>query len=126
MKKRLKKVTIITSVLLILGICYYFFVKYTGIRIPCIFYTYTNLLCPGCGITRMFMAIGSFDFKLAFAYNPIIFSLLPLFIYLGIKIMIRYIKTGSMKLSTYENIILIIICIIMILFGIYRNLEALL
>lgn len=44
--------------------------------IGCPFRLLTSIPCPGCGMTRAFIALASLDIKQAFSYNP--FSL-PLF-----------------------------------------------
>lgn len=60
-------IILISFVSLLLGI---------NITIPCIFNKITNLYCPGCGLTRMFMSIIKLDFYQAFRYNPLVFILL--------------------------------------------------
>ena len=122
MEKRLKKVLISISTLLLIGLCYYFFVEITNIRIPCLFYTFTNYMCPGCGITRMFMALGKLDFKSAFHYNGAILILLPLFMTIVFSYTIRYIKTGNKTITKLENYLLIMICMILLVYNLFRNL----
>lgn len=65
---------------LALGAAYFIFVKLTGLGIPCIVRVMSGgrILCPGCGISRMFLKLSSFDILGAFRCNPAIFSLLPL------------------------------------------------
>ena len=43
-----------------------------GIEIPtlCAMRRYTSIPCPGCGLTRAFVSIGSGDFRNAWSYNP--------------------------------------------------------
>ena len=38
----------------------------------------TGLNCPGCGITRMFVALFHGDIYQAFRYNPLVFIELPI------------------------------------------------
>ena len=64
------------------GILYYF----SGISIAayfpsisfCPFHAITGFNCPGCGMTRAFLAIGQLKFKEAFALNPFAFPLFTL------------------------------------------------
>lgn len=42
----------------------------------CALYSTTGLWCPGCGTTRMFLALRNFDFWRAFCMNPLVFLLL--------------------------------------------------
>jgi hypothetical protein len=45
---------------------------------PCLFYTFTGLHCPGCGITRALHALVHFDLVRALAMNPLVVVALPL------------------------------------------------
>lgn len=44
----------------------------------CPFRALTNLPCPGCGMTRAFLALGRLDFAGAWARNPLSFPLAAL------------------------------------------------
>ena len=70
MRKRLLR---IYGWCLALGTVYLVWLLLTGIRIPCPFYELTGLPCPGCGTTRMFLALFRLDLPAAFAYNPPMF-----------------------------------------------------
>ena len=43
------------------GIAYYFFMKITGLSIPCLIRRVSGLKCPTCGITHMFQDLFRFD-----------------------------------------------------------------
>ena len=91
------------------------------ISIPCPFHFITGLYCPGCGITRMIKSILKLDFYQAFRYNQLLFILLPFFIIIIIDLFISIIIK---KKSIYKKIpeyVWIIIVIILIIFGIIRN-----
>lgn len=60
---------------IVIGLLYMGWIELTGKAIPCFYYKTTGLYCPGCGISRMFIALFRFDVKAAFAYNPVCFSL---------------------------------------------------
>lgn len=43
----------------------------TGTGIPCYYYSRFGRPCPGCGLSRMFLALFRLDFAAAFGYNPV-------------------------------------------------------
>ena len=119
MKKRIKKVIFIISILTICLFGYYFLNKYFKFSIPCLFNKLTGYLCPGCGITRSLFSIIEGKFKQAFHYNALIFILLfPFGLYTILNI-IKYIK-GDPYLKV-PPVIVNTLLIITILFGIIRN-----
>lgn len=48
---------------------------FTGLWLPCFYNMSTGLVCPTCGISRMFLAVFRLDIAGAFAYNPVMFIL---------------------------------------------------
>lgn len=48
--------------------------------LPCFFHKITGVPCPGCGMTKAFLSLGSFQFKEAFSYNPFSFFLMSFLI----------------------------------------------
>lgn len=121
MKKRLKSVLTVFLSFLTAGLCYALLVIYFDIKIPCMFNSLTGLLCPGCGITRMCVFILKGDFYNAFYSNRLVFILIPLFIYFILIFSIRYIKYGSYKIKPFEKIVILFVIILLVLFGIIRN-----
>ena len=111
----MKKI-VVSILILVLFICYFYISKYTGFAIPCIFHELTGFYCPGCGITRMFFSILKCDFYQAFRYNPLVFILLICFIVYKL-INLKY----RIKLPKYTSYILLVV---VILYGILRNLDA--
>lgn len=107
------------SCLVIAGLSYYLFVKATGISIPCIFYTITDLQCPGCGITTMCIALMKGDLQTARNANGFLFYTLPFFILL---IIWRAIATNKGRSVTFCDSLLLGYLISLISFGVYRNL----
>lgn len=93
----------------------------TGTGIPCLIRKLTNLYCPGCGITRMFISLFSLNFYQAFRYNPLMFTYLILYIiYTLINHICVHLKKSKIPLNNGVYITLIIIAIA---FGILRNLP---
>lgn len=92
-----------------------------NIYIPCLFNKITGLYCPGCGITRMIIAIKNMNFYQAFRYNPLMFILMPFFIIYYITYYTYWIKNKRLKIN---NKIWYTLLIIIVLYGIIRNLPA--
>ena len=121
MKKRLLKTIILSVSLITAGCAYAFLNSRFGFSIPCLFNKITGLQCPGCGVTRMCISILKFDLKSAFDYNPVIFCFIPAGLYLFFNGLYRYIKYGINKIPKSENIMMIIMTVILVIFGILRN-----
>lgn len=92
---------------------------FVGYPIPCLFHKITGLYCPGCGTTRMIICILKFDFYNAFRNNQVCF------IYLVISLIYLILRAlFNIKLSKKSiNYICVIAIIILIIFGILRNLP---
>ncbi len=114
------KIKIILSLIVIL-LCASFFFLYTKINIfiPCLFHQITGLYCPGCGITRCLVSIIKLDFIQAFRYNMLVFILMPLFIFIGIKKYYCWIL--NKQCIIFSNRFYVFLVVITILFGILRN-----
>jgi len=123
-KKRLKQWISLFSVVVFLGVLYLFSVHFTTFRIPCPFYLLTGLYCPGCGISRMCIALFHLDFVSAFQNN----ALVMLFLLPGgamfLRSSIRYVREGKIVYSIPEKVLLIVGLALTVLFWIFRNLEA--
>ncbi len=122
MKDRLKRTIKNTIAILCLGIFLYILYD-LHIRIPCAFKTLTHLNCPSCGVSRMCVSISHGDIKSAFYYNQVLIFLTPLIALYYIFYQIRYIRTGQRKISKLENNTMILIIVILIIYGIVRNLP---
>ena len=89
--------------------------------IPCLFHEITGLYCPGCGVTRMIISILKLDLYQAFRYNPLLFILFPVFIILFINYIYCLIKIKTPLYKKVNNSVWILLIIILILYGIIRN-----
>lgn len=123
-RARVKKVSVWIIAVILIGCLYSFLYHQHVIQIPCIFNKITGLYCPGCGVTRMCLAIGQLDFKRAFYSNCMIFCTLPLGMGIGLRRLIAYVRTGEINHSKSETALLWGIVIGLILFGILRNIPA--
>ena len=121
MRNRIRKLLTRCTIVLLVGLLYYLFVVITDIKIPCLFYVVTGLHCPGCGVTRMSVALLQFNFKKAFYYHPVLLCSIPL---LGVCFgyqALRYVKTGETKLLWWQNTIIWLVVVALVLYCIYRD-----
>ena len=93
--------------------------------IPCLFHRVTGLYCPGCGVSRMCLALLRLDFAAAWRANPVLLMLLPVGMVLAVRIAGQYIKTGNALPTALQERVLIGMVILLVLFGILRNLPGL-
>lgn len=67
------------GLLLLLGLGYALFVRYTGWMLPCPIHLVTGLYCPGCGVSRMCLALLEGDWAGAWRANPaLLLALAPM------------------------------------------------
>lgn len=104
------------------GFLYAVIVQKTGCGIPCLFRLRTGRLCPACGITRMFLALGRLDFQTAFQENPFMLLSLPLLLSAFAVQLWCYLKTGEKKRYPVCQWIGILFIAGAVVFGIMRNL----
>lgn len=123
-KIRLNKLIKNVIVLLCVGMGYYLFVMLTDIKIPCLFSIVTGLHCPGCGVSRMCIALIQLNFKAAFQYNQLVFCLLPFFFFEGIHSGIQYVRTGNCYMGKIRKCIWMVVGILVIVFGVLRNFDS--
>ena len=121
MTKDSKKTIKTVLLLLAVGLCYLVWIKLTGLAMPCMFRSLTGFKCPGCGITTMFTALASLDFKASFNANPFLFVTAP---FLCGEIIYRiYLKCSNMKCNKAREVAVICYGIALCIFGIVRNLA---
>ena len=120
--KQIKNIIIIVVILII----YLIVGKIINIYIPCPLHKLTGLYCPGCGITRMLLAILRLDFYKAFRYNPLAFVLSPFAIFL----LVDYIyKSYKNKIPIYKRInknVWYVLIFILLVYGVLRNIFPIL
>lgn len=118
----MNKVIRVNLLLIFIGILYYVWLKTVGVGIPCLFHMFTGLYCPGCGITKSILAILSLDIVEAFRAHSIFVISLPFLFYLYIVINWRYMKEKRIVIQAWENKVIIIIVILLIVRALIMNL----
>lgn len=102
------------------GFGYYLWLNFTHLGIPCLFRTITGWLCPGCGITHMLIALIQLDFHTAYLENPFLLLTFPFILYQIIYQ--RYLQITKRTNPYWNQLLLWLYVIALILFGILRNL----
>ncbi|HNQ69658.1 MAG TPA: DUF2752 domain-containing protein [Bacteroidales bacterium] len=77
-----------------IGLILYVFAK-VDILIPCIWHTLFDIRCPGCGLTRAFIELLSFNFSAAWDSNPLIFIVFPALTYYIIMDFVKFVKNNK-------------------------------
>ena len=120
MALRRRRVLRIGLLVLVAGLAYAAFCAWTGWGIPCIFHLVTGLQCPGCGVSRMLLALLRLDFREAFRANPALLCMLPLLLLLGGRILWLYVHCGTLR-SKDVDAAAGILCGVLLVFGAVRN-----
>lgn len=105
-----------------IGLAYACFVRWTGLAVPCPFHAVTGLQCPGCGITRMCLALLRLNFAAAWASNPGLLVLLPLLAALFLKMAAGYVKSGRKTPTKAESTAIWVLVGVLLAYGVVRNL----
>lgn len=120
-KQRLKRVALLATLFIIIGILYAVLVSVLKFGIPCFFYEITGLRCPGCGITRSILALLKLNIYEALSYNAFVFFIIAYILYLFICTAKEYIISGKYKLAGNKEYISIIFLILLIAWTAVRN-----
>ena len=123
-RKRLRKVLQVGLLLLLVGLAYAWFVRVTGLAIPCPFRLVTGLNCPGCGVTRMCLACLRGDYYTAYTFNRGLFLALPFLVVLLGIVLYRYLWgiRGKGTAWKVENRLSILLILYLLGWGVLRNL----
>ena len=107
-----------TGIIVLLGLAYGCFADITGISVPCPVRYLTGVLCPGCGITTLFLSVAHGDLQSAKQANAFIFYTLPLlivFCYYGV------IASHNRVAFLVNRFLMPLYLVALLAFGIYRN-----
>ncbi len=121
--QRLKKLLFGIGSIVAVGFIYYIIIRIVGRGLDCPIKWLTGKYCPGCGITRMCMALIRGDIKSAVKYNVFLMSLIPVFAVLGSRRAYIYIKTGKTEPDKLEAVVICIVFVVTVVFWIIRNTD---
>ena len=121
MERRLFEVLGRTALLLLLGQLYVLWGSLTQLWLPCPFHALTGLECPGCGVTRMCLALLRLDFAAAWAANPGLLLLSPLILALVGWQVTDYVRTGDRRPGRGQRLLGWTLVILVVGYGILRN-----
>ncbi|MCD8328090.1 MAG: DUF2752 domain-containing protein [Ruminococcus sp.] len=122
--RRIKRVLLITAIILLAGGLYALLVTLAGISIPCVYHSLFGIWCPGCGSSRMFISLLQLDFRGAFLMNPFLFIVHPIFVVATLFRAYQYI-TQKEKKQTRWYIVFALICLFAFaIFGALRNFDS--
>lgn len=121
MRRRLLQTLAGWGAVLALGLVYALWGGVTGLWIPCPIHTLTGLDCPGCGVTRMCLALLRLDFSGAWAANPGLLLLSPLLLWLLLWQTADYIRTGVCRTTLGRSILGWSLVVLLVGYGVLRN-----
>lgn len=103
--------------LLCAGLLYGFVLIPLGVRIPCLFYRFTGLRCPGCGITDLCLALLHGRFIPAYNWGLVLAS--PVLVWLAARLW----KNGACGKA--EKAVSAVLLVSLLAWGVVRNLWGL-
>lgn len=122
MKERLRKLALGGGALVGLGAAYTAVIFVVGRGLYCPFWKLTGLLCPGCGVTRMCLALLRLDLAGAWRANAALLLALPVLAVLVVRMAVRYVRTGQKLPSRGEERIIWGLLLYFLAWGVLRNL----
>ena len=108
---------------LAIGLAYALLARFTPFSIPCPIRRLTGLLCPGCGVTRMCVALLGGHLKAAWEANPMLMCLSPLLALCGLWHGVAYVRNGGAARSRVLIGIEVCLVVSLVAFGVWRNLP---
>lgn len=93
-KRLIKKHTVVLLILL-----------FTIFVYKCPFNYFLNIPCPGCGITRAYLAAFSLNFRQAFEYHPLFFTVAPTILYTAHRDVLKYKFSYKFEKIYYASLI---------------------
>lgn len=118
--RKRKLVHILLAIFVGGAICTFFMMKY-DMYIPCIFNEITDLKCPSCGISHMFISLFKLDVIGAWNANPLMLILLPIILCMLCNMAYRYVRDGQCDVNVKLKILIIPMIVVLLVFGVLRN-----
>lgn len=123
MRERLKALLLRGAVLAGAGAAYVCLIAVLGRGLYCPFWQLTGLLCPGCGVTRMCLALLRLDFSGAWRANAALLLALPVLAALAVRLMWVYVRAGRKMPSRGEERLIWALVVYFLAWGVVRNLP---
>lgn len=122
MRQRLNALLLRGAMLAGMGAAYVAVISLIGRGLYCPFWKLTGLMCPGCGVTRMCLALLRLDLAGAWRANAALLLALPALILLAVRLMWVYVRTGRRRPSRGEERFAWGMVIYFLAWGVLRNL----
>lgn len=120
-QQRLRRLCIGLALVLAAGVGYAGWVHLTHLSVPCLFHMVTGLQCPGCGVSRMCLALMRLDITSAWQANPVLLLLLPLIGGLLAYRAVVYVRRGHVPTQRWETPVWGGLAVVLLIWGIVRN-----
>ena len=120
-QQRLCRLCIGLALVLAAGVGYAGWVHLTHLSVPCLFHMVTGLQCPGCGVSRMCLALMRLDITSAWQANPVLLLLLPLIGGLLAYRAVVYVRRGHVPTQRWETLVWGGLAVVLLIWGIVRN-----
>lgn len=111
------------SLVAALGAGYALWVNLTHLAVPCPIHAVTGLQCPGCGVTRMCLALLRLDVSGAWQANPVLLVLLVPMGGLMFYRMACYIRDGHTPPKRWETLVWSGLAVLLLIWGVVRNIT---
>ena len=111
------------AILFFIGGAYALWLFHTGRGIPCLFHRITGLQCPGCGVSRLCLALLRGDLAGAWRANAYLLCILPLLAVLLVRRERRLFKNGACEESAAEKRICLFLLAGALFWGAARNIA---
>ena len=92
-----------------------------GLQIPCVFYQFTGLQCPGCGNTRATLALLRLDIKAMLSYNFLYPVQMVYLLYVYFFCSVNFIRSGRFTYRSKPSWIDLAFLFLCLAWAILRN-----
>lgn len=122
-RQRLNALLLRGAVLVGAGAAYAALIAVLGRGLYCPFWKLTGLKCPGCGVTRVCLALLRLDLAGAWRANAALLLSLPVLAALALRMMWVYVRTGRRMPSQGEERLIWGLVVYFLAWGVARNLP---